>query len=196
MATLPKSLLWERVNSVGAEHVLLDDRVGLRARGTMVAAAPLPYTCRYSLATDASWATSVVEVTTEGAGWSRRVRLEREVGQWRIVTSEQGELDTTLPGTEMPELLDSAIDVDLGFSPLFNTLPVRRLGLRDKPVGTVMTLVMAWIQVPTLVVTPSEQTYTWLGEDRVLFESGVFRVELELDPAGYVVHYPGLARRR
>ena len=106
-----------------------------------------------------------------------------------------GHVGRTLPGTEEPERLADAFDVDLGGAPLLNTVPVRRLGLRDAPPGTSHTLCVAWVLVPSLQVLPSEQVYTALGGGRVRYTSGGFSADLELDAEGYVTHYPGLAER-
>ncbi|QSB14939.1 putative glycolipid-binding domain-containing protein [Natronosporangium hydrolyticum] len=205
MPTFPKSLFWRRTDTAGADHALIDDRSGLRATGVALAAAPLPYTCRYELATDPQWGTGRLEVTAEGAGWQRRVRLERKPGEWRVTTSEQGDLGRALtaagrprpelPGAEDPDRLAEAADVDLGGAPLFNTLPVRRLGLLSAPAGTEHRLTVAWVVVPSLAVVAAEQTYTALGGGRVRYSSASFTAELELDEEGYVRHYPGLANR-
>ncbi len=195
MERFSRDLVWQRSTEPGFEHVLVDDRDGLRARGTMIAAEPRPYTLRYSAITDRAWATTTVEVETEGAGWRRRVRLEHKADGWRVTASEQGAFDRSLPGIELPETLDPAVDVDLGYSPLFNSLPVRRRALLAQPAGTAERYTMAFIAVPSLVVAPSEQTYTVLGEGRIRFTSGTFTAELQVDADGYVTHYPGLATR-
>jgi len=205
MATLPKSLLWQRVDVPGADHALIDDRRGLYARGVAIAADPIPYTCRYEVVTDESWATTRVEVAAEGAGWLRTARLERAAGRWRVTTAEQGDLDAALaaagrpraglPGTEEPERLADAVDVDLGGSPLFNTLVVRRLARAAADVGSERKITVAWVLLPSLEVIPTEQVYTALGPDKVRFFSEGFTADVELDPDGYVTHYPGLADR-
>jgi hypothetical protein len=206
MPTLPTSLFWQRTDTTGCDHVLLDDRSGLRARGVAMATHPLPYTCRYELVTDPHWATVRVEVTAEGAGWSRTVRLERTGDQWRVPTSEQGNLAAAmaaagrprpgLAGIEDRDRLAGAVDVDLAAAPLFNTLPVRRLGLLDRAAdGDRHDLIMAWVSLPSLEVFPSEQTYTARGAGRVSYSSDTFQAELDIDDAGYVIRYPGLAER-
>jgi hypothetical protein len=195
MDRFSRDLVWRRAVGPGCEHVLVDSGEGLRARGTMVAAAPRPYTVRYNLTTDQRFATTLLDVESEGAGWRRQVRLENQAGHWRVTTTEQGTLDRTLPGVESPETLHRAVDVDLGFSPLFNSLPVRRRGLLTRPAGTSETYLMAFVSVPELVVAPAEQTYTVLDEGRIRYTSGSFTAELEFEPDGYVRHYPGLATR-
>lgn len=205
MPTMPKSLLWTRTDTDGTDHVLFDDRRGLAARGTATAAAPLPYTCRYELVTDEDWAAVRLEVTCEGAGWLRTLRLERAAGRWRASTGEQGDLDAALaaagkpgaglPGTEDPDRLDGALDLDLGGAPLFNTLPVRRLGLMQAPPGSSRSIRVAWVLVPGLVVVATEQVYTAIDARTVRYASEGFTADLTLDQDGYVRHYPGLARR-
>jgi uncharacterized protein len=205
MTTLPTSLLWSRIDTTGCDHALIDDRSGLRARGVVVATEPVPHTCRYELVTDDTWATARLEVTAEGGGWLRSVRLVHAAGRWRITTSEQGDLSRALaaaghapvgqPGTEEPDRLSDAVDVDLGAAPLFNTLPVRRLGLLGAAAGTEHRLVMAWVDVPSLEVFRSEQVYTALGDHRVRYSSTGFTADLTLDDRGYVTHHPGLAQR-
>ena len=102
-----------------------------------------------------------------------------------------------LPGTEDPDRLADAVDVDLGGAPLFNTLPVRRLALTGANAEKVDHLItVAWVLVPSLEVMPVEQTYTALGTERVGFSSNGFSTEIVLDQDGYVLHYPGLADRR
>src|SRR5437773_10831318 len=102
MAVLPQSILWRRLDTVGAEHVLLAERSGLYARGTMVAAEPVPFTCGYELLVDEGWVSARLAVTAEGAGWLRSTKLERAAGRWRVTASEQGDLDPALLAAGQP----------------------------------------------------------------------------------------------
>ncbi|MFJ6196626.1 putative glycolipid-binding domain-containing protein [Micromonospora sp. NPDC092111] len=202
---MPRSLFWSRTDTVGAEHAVLDDGPGLAAHGTQLAVDPIPYTCRYRVTAGADGGTRSLAVETEGAGWSRSVRLERGPDGWRVTTGEQGDLDAALraaghpptgrPGVEDPDRLHDALDVDLGGSALFNTLPVRRLGLTGATSSTEHRVTVAWVLVPSLEVIAGEQVYTALGPGRVGFTSDTFRAELEVDGDGLVRHYPGLADR-
>jgi hypothetical protein len=203
MATFPRALLWQRTDTTGTDLALVDDRRGLHARGVATAASPVPHTCRYELTTDAEWASVRLELTAEGAGWLRTARLEKAAGRWRVTTAEQGDLSAALrasgqapvglPGTEEPGRLADAIDLDLGAAPLFNTLPIRRLGLLGRPAGTARTILAAWVRVPSLEVLPAEQTYTVLGGGRIRFASGTFTADLTVADDGHVIDYPGLA---
>jgi hypothetical protein len=171
----------------------------------MVAATPVPFTARYELFTDDAWTTARCEVTAEGAGFLRTVRLERATGRWRVTASEQGNLDAVMlaaghprpaqPGAEEPSKLREALDVDLSFSPLTNTLPIRRLNLLDAPVGTSRTVQVAWILLPSLEVIDSSQTYRVIGDHQLRFTSGDFGADIDVDDQGYVLRYPELADR-
>ncbi len=113
------------------------------------------------------------------------LRYVLEPGHLRAETVSGNSLDLPLP--------DWADHFDLGFSPVFNSLPVL-VGL-DGP----RDYVMAWVSVPNLDVRRSDQTYEPL-------RFGVFRYrgshrpdthhfDLEFDADGLVTLYPGLAER-
>ncbi len=203
MAVLPRSLCWRRVDSTGIEHALLDDRSGLYARGTVVGTDPVAYSGTYELLADQSWASMRLTVSVEGAGWLRSLKLERAAGRWHVTAGEQGALDAALmreghpraelPGIEDPGRLAGALDVDLGYSPLTNTLPIRRLGLSHAATGTAQTVAVAWVLMPSLVVVPAKQTYAVVSPDTIRYSSGEFAADLSIDGDGYVTHYPGLA---
>jgi uncharacterized protein len=205
MPTMPKSLFWVRTDTAGSDHALLDDRGGFRARGVAQAVDPVGFTCNYELIADETWHTARLEVTAEGAGWLRTLRLERAAGRWRATTGEQGDLDGALrraghagaglPGIEDPYRLEPALDVDLSAGVLFNVLPVRRLGLHRAGPGTSHRITVAWVLAPSLEVIPADQVYTALGDNSVRFETDGFGADIELDADGYVVRYPGLAER-
>lgn len=82
---------------------------------------------------------------------------------------------------------------DLGWSPLFNSLPVLRDGLL-RP-GPPRDYLMRWVDVPSLEVRASRQRYEPLGGGLVRFRSGAFACDIEFDEAGFVVRYPGVAVR-
>jgi hypothetical protein len=100
-----------------------------------------------------------------------------------------------LPGMEDPDLLYGAFDVDLGGSPLTNTLPIRRLGLLKAEPGVAHRISAAWMLVPSLEVVQADQIYTSLGDNRIRYASETFSADLTVDDDGFVIDYPGLAQR-
>ncbi|WP_344647977.1 putative glycolipid-binding domain-containing protein [Cryptosporangium japonicum] len=187
---------WNRVG-FGAELAVVHAGRGLRAEGWTLGAAPEPYTCHYTVATDEDWATLSLELQTEGEGWARSLRMTRKStrDEWKIRASETGTLNGSPAGSEYPERIVDALDVDIAFSPLTNTLPIRRLDLLNQPVGTEFQLNVAFVELPSLAVIANDQRYVVAGDREIGYRSGDYRVQITVDPDGFVVDYPGLATR-
>lgn len=103
-------------------------------------------------------------------------------------------LELELVGERSLELgLGGADFFDVGWSPLFNSLPV----LRDEllSAGPARSYTMRWVEIPSLEVSISEQTYEPLGDGRIRFTSGEFSADIQFDELGYVLHYPEVATR-
>jgi hypothetical protein len=87
----------------------------------------------------------------------------------------------------------AALDVDLGFTPFTNTLPIRRLAPRLE-VGETAAIRVAWVLFPGLDVVEGHQWYDRLGEHRWRYRSDDFAAELVVDDSGIVLEYAGLWR--
>ena len=193
--------LWRRLDTVGVDLALVEERQGLTASGTMVAASPLPYAGRYRLRTDERWACMSLEVETYGAGWSRRVTLRRDGSGWRVTTHETGDLDAALavagraiaplPGIEDPDRLTGALDARVGQAPLFVTPPLRRLASTAGagPVAATVVLVV----LPSLAVLPELASYQLVDAGALRVRWDGFEAKLAVDAAGFVRDYPGVA---
>ena len=108
---------------------------------------------------------------------------------------EPGALHLELVGERAFDLgLDGADFFDLGWSPLFNSLPVIRDGLLEA--GPPRDYLMRWVEVPSLEVSVSEQRYEPLGNGVVRFSAGDFVSDITFDPNGFVLNYPGIGARR
>ena len=150
---------------------------GLAATGAQLGADPKPYRAAYELEARGNWVTRRLRVEVGGVG-SLELRHDGK-GTWA--------------GVENAAALEGALDCDLAFSPLTNTMPIRRHRLHEEP-GAV-DFAMAWVSLPDLKVHRSQQRYEHLEPGRVRFSSGDFMADLDLDEDGLVVVYPGLARR-
>jgi hypothetical protein len=120
--------------------------------------------------------------TQLGAGYELRYRLEPLTLSLDLVGERSAEIE-----------LDNADFFDLGWSPLFNSLPVIRDGLLHS--ATPRDYLMRWVDVPSLELSPSRQRYEPLGDARVRFRSGSFSADIQFDSDGFVMSYPGIARR-
>lgn len=171
-------IVWESSIDVGHEWCELADGPGaIGIRGFVVlASAGVPWRIAYAIEVD-------------GAGLTRRLRVDAEgdTGVVRIDVSSAGRGRWTRTGTDEVVLDDPlALDVDLGFSPSTNTLPIRRLGL---PVGATREIGVLWVIFPTFEVAAGRQTYERLGEHTWRYRSAGFVGDLEVDDVGLVVTY-------
>lgn len=82
--------------------------------------------------------------------------------------------------------LTGCIDLDLGWTPATNTLPIRRLGLVPGQTGGTT---VAWLSFPELEFRRVNQRYTNLGDSRWRYESGPSIYQLETTPDGVVERY-------
>jgi hypothetical protein len=99
------------------------------------------------------------------------------------------------PGVGLREpvaALDGATDLDLEFTPLTNTLAIKRL---DLAIGESADLVAAWVRFPKLTVEPLPQRYTRFSESIYRYESEGFSAEVEVDDLGFVVRYGDIWER-
>jgi hypothetical protein len=87
--------------------------------------------------------------------------------------------------------VEGCLDVDLGFTPATNTLPIRR---GELAVGEAFDLDAAWVRFPALTLERLSQRYERLADDRYLYSSDGFRAELVVDAHGLVLEYEGFWR--
>jgi hypothetical protein len=188
MSEQTRHLVWQVVETAGFEAAWLSlDGMTLHATGRAVGQLPEPYWLTYTLQTDDRAATTQLDVTASTADAQYELCLRREGGAWSV----NGEL--------RPDLAD-ALDCDLACSPVTNTMPIIRHGLQHGPRGSgTLGFVMAFVQVPTLRVVASQQSYMHLdsteGTARVRYASGTFVSDLTVDRDGLVIDYPTMAHR-
>jgi uncharacterized protein len=157
----------------GAERCVLEAaKRGHRLRGrALLAVDGTPVEARYAVEVDRRWHTQDVSVV-----------VELPNGEVR----EPAALGALWSGQGRPPELEGCIDVDLGFSPSTNTLPIRRLGLE---VGESAKVAAVWLRWPELTVERLEQRYERLAPDRYRYSSGRFSAELRVDDDGLVLEY-------
>ena len=113
-------------------------------------------------------------------GVAYELRYELEPGRLRVEVVGGPSIDIGLEGTDF---------FDLGFSPLFNSLPV--LAGLEKTTD----FVMSFVRVPSLEVFRVEQRYEPVGDGVVRYRSDSFVADISFDEDGFVTHYEHLAQR-
>ncbi|MBW3634079.1 MAG: putative glycolipid-binding domain-containing protein [Chloroflexi bacterium] len=187
-----RTVLWQRIVSPGSEWCALErEPDGWQLQGIVLAeAASAPVLVQYVVALGADWSTRAVQIVMRSGAVAELRALKITVDfEQRWQTERKPTPDPATPPDDL-EALHGLIDVDLGFSPVTNTLPIRRL---DPAIGGAVDVVAAWVRFPELTIGPLPQRYIRLAERRYRYESagGAFVAEIEVDDLGLATTYEG-----
>lgn len=180
-------LLWKSEEAPGFEHVRIDpghpewtvfDSMFVREHDGQIRRGG------YTLIVDKAWRTLELRIMVEQAPGSMVAQhlLASGDGSWKDADSNP------IPA------LDGCIDVDIQWSPLTNTLPLRRL---DIQAGESENIKVAYVSLPDFGTRLMEQTYSRIDPGTVRYQSraGTSVHDLRIDDEGYVIDYPGLFHR-
>jgi uncharacterized protein len=160
----------------------------IRANGRIVAAATdtnPAFGAYYELQTDETGATKRFGLTVTLAERERQLAISRDEENMWLITDHQGEKRAAYNG---------ALDVDVVFSPFFNALAIRRLGIHERADSIVLPVV--YVNVPEMSVTATTVSYTSEGRlDGIKLRSPVADTTVRVDADGFIEDYPGLAER-
>jgi hypothetical protein len=170
-------VLWWCEALTSSEHCVLErtaDGWAFTGVATLVI-GDRPGHIAWRLQADAGWMTRAVGVRIVSAGGERAMTIVADgAGSWRA-------------DGDPIAALDGCLDVDLGWTPATNTLPIRRL---DLAVGDEVTIPVAFLRFPELTLVRSDQTYSRLAADRWRYRSGPYDFQLITDPVtGIVTRY-------
>lgn len=187
MDSAPKSIatgLWRWLQGTGLERFEF-----LRAgdewilRGTILTlAGDIATEARYEIRCDHLFRTRRANVSICDEAGERFLQIDAQNGCW----FENGRENQAVTG---------ALDIDLGWSPSTNTLPIRRLGLE---IGqTSGEFIAAWVRFPELTLQPLPQEYLRLGDHKYRYSSrgGAFIAELLVDDDDLALNYEGFWQR-
>ncbi|MGC2744901.1 MAG: putative glycolipid-binding domain-containing protein [Candidatus Angelobacter sp.] len=172
--------LWQWLQSPGLERFEFS-RIGDEwlFRGTILTLVGNAATeTEYEIVCDPYFRTRRANVSVLDAAGERNLQIASESGHW----FENGRENHTV---------DGAIDIDLGWSPSTNTLPIKRLKLEiGQSSGE---FIAAWVRLPELTLQPLLQEYLRLGDRQYRYSSrrGAFAANLIVDDNDLVVDYEG-----
>lgn len=156
------TILWKRLDVEGNDCCrLIRSDGGWTIEGVSIFLPDDTTTClRYTVSCDADWRMSAAAVH----GWKGKtpvdIRIDRSsAGVWR------------LNGEEQPVSSD-VVDVDLGFTPATNILPIRRLALA---IGSKTIATAAYLAFPDLLkLERLEQGYSRLSAQEYAYTAARF----------------------
>jgi uncharacterized protein len=173
-------ILWQRLDEPGFEWCSVrDPGTGRMIEGVaLVALEGVPWRVDYTIEIDAAGRTHRASIRAAGAargdGAQQTLELEANgAGSWR----RNGALIIDTP---------DCLDIDLGFSPVTNSLPIWRLGL---DVGARADIRVAWVLFPSFEVVEGRQTYERLDEVTWRYRSEGFAADLTVGDDGLVDDY-------
>ena len=163
----------------------------IRANGRLVAAATEEHPAfgvYYDLQTDESGATKRLGLTITTAERERQLVVARDEENMWLVTDARGQTRTGY---------DGALDIDMVYSPFFNTLPIRRARLHQRAAS--ITLPTIYLMVPEMELSAAAASYRSAGPGAgiTVLTPGTdpAGTTLRVDDDGFVIDYPGLAAR-
>ncbi len=185
MESFPRDsvLRWRRLDAPGRETARTErTAAGRRLTGKAeVQATGADASLYYRLECTADWRTRRALVSGVVSGAEVRMSFTADgQGAWQ------------LGGAPLP-LAEGALDIDLGFTPATNLLPIRRLNL---PVGARAEVRAVWLRFPELRVEMLQQSYRREAAQVFRYEALVdgawFHAHLDTDAFGRVLRYEGL----
>jgi hypothetical protein len=178
-------ICWQRLDEPGIEWCTVEPGSASRGRRiegvAIVALAGVPWRVDYAIELDAAGLTRRVSVASRNGEEStdRSIALESDGrGEWR----SKGQVILSA---------ENCLDVDLGFSPVTNSLPIWRLGV---VVGERRDIRVAWVLFPSLEVVLGEQTYERTESRLWRYRSKGFAADLTVGADGLVEDYAGYWR--
>lgn len=126
----------------------------------------------YRVEVASDWSTRKATIDIAALALTHQVEVP-EPGTWVI------------NGEHRPDL-DGCTDIDLGWTPATNTIPIRRLELEGREAATIRA---AWLKWSELQFIATDQSYTRIANTKWRYASGNFTAELLIDNQGVVRTY-------
>ena len=176
-----RSILWKRLDTPGHDACIISrNDTGWKLCGSAVFRHDRhPAQLSYEVVCDTAWRTLYGNVQ----GWLGERPVSFCIARTETQAWKLNEQDV--------QHLEPCIDLDLGFTPATNLLPLRRLNLAE---GQGAYAPAAWLNVSTSTLTLLPQRYERRSETTYWYEAltANYADLLTVDQTGFVVRYPGL----
>ncbi|MFC7674843.1 putative glycolipid-binding domain-containing protein [Mycolicibacterium sp. GCM10028919] len=186
--TWPSVLTWRAHDCTRMESVRVQVSGNrIKAYGRIVAAASdthPAFSASYDLVTNDAGATKRLSVTVTLAERERQLSIARDEESMWLVQDHQNQTKRSA--------FETALDVDVAFSPFFNALPIRRTGVHRS--GESVSLPVVYVRLPDLTVELETIGYASV-DGAIELSSPLANTAISVDDDGFILDYPGLAER-
>ena len=180
--SLPRYVTWQRTDVRGLGTGRLDHGDGWELDAHEIVTGRSPYSIYYGVELTEDWRTEYVAlgITRRATSYGTNIEVDVDAGSWWVNGRRR-------------RALDGCIDLDIAATPATNTISIRRLRLE---VGQDAMIKVAWVDVPSLRVVPTEQGYRRIGlETYEFWLVGGRTYRLTVDSDGLVLDYEDFAER-
>ncbi|MGW5268522.1 putative glycolipid-binding domain-containing protein [Rhodococcus sp. NPDC003994] len=183
----PAVLTWCALEAPRMESVRVQiNGKRIKAAGRIIAGAcdeHPAFSASYDLVTDESGVTKRLSVRSAVAAGESQISISRDSqGFWLIDSASPTRSD-----------FDGALDTELVWSPFFNTLAIRRLGLHSADASDQQVPVV-YVGLPDLTARAETLSYRG-GPTEFEVDSPMGHSKVTVDSEGFVVGYDGMAHR-
>lgn len=176
-------VLWQRLDTPGHDACTLEEvGGGWKLHGCAVFHSDQgPSQLRYCVQCNSGWQALRGQVH----GW-----LGTQPVQWDLMRTATG---SWAVNGQLADQLEGRLDLDLGFTPATNVIPLRRLALAE---GQAAEAPAAWFDAAVGTLEPLPQRYERRSYSSYFYEapSVPYAALLEVAPSGFIVQYPDLWR--
>lgn len=185
-AAWPAILTWRAHSAPRMESVRVQiNGKRIKAAGRIIGGAcdeHPAFSASYDVVTDETGVTKRLSVRAAVAAGEKQISISRDSeGKWLVDD-----------GSPSRSSFGGAVDVELEWSPFFNALAIRRLGLHTAPSPTQIPVV--YVGMPRLGARAETLSYEQ-GPSEFQVVSPVGTSAVSVDPDGFVLDYRGLAER-
>ena len=173
---------WENWNKDATENLTLrETNEGIFVASTIESFGEKKFIARYEIICDVAWRV-------------KKFKIELVDTQQILELTANG-LGVWSDASGIVRALEGAIDVDINVTPFTNTLPIRRLKLKE---NQSKEIVVVYVSIPEFIISTERQQYTCIIPGKLYrFESldRNFIREIVVDDKGLVLEYPGLFKK-
>lgn len=173
---IQREIVWSGIGSPSLDYCCFSKQTGGWLFSGMLVAKLQgnSFGAHYELLVDETFETRSLGIEKIGVGKEIMTKVEFRDDKWIV------------DGKDRVDLRECT-DIDIEASPVTNTIPIRRYGLK---VGERVDLTVAWVRFPNLVVAPLKQSYERLGDREYRYRSASgFTALIQVDDLGFVTRY-------